>query len=57
MPDPYEPTESVDLIAAGYECICPHCGKPNHEIEVSETVDCMFCLHTFNTNPPEHAYS
>ena len=57
MLDPYEPTEAVDLIAAGYEWICPQCGEPNHEIEVTETVVCKCCLRTFNVNPPEHAYS
>jgi hypothetical protein len=32
--------DTVDLIASGYEWICPHCDKLNHEIEATETVMC-----------------
>lgn len=45
----------VDIIASGYEWICPNCEILNHEIEVTEFVDCGACHHTYPTNPPEHA--
>lgn len=32
--------ESVDLIASGYEWVCPHCDKLNREIEITQTVTC-----------------
>ena len=32
--------EPVDMIASGYEWICPSCGKLNTEIEYMETVTC-----------------
>lgn len=59
--------ETVDLIASGYEWVCPKCGKLNHEIEVTETVTChddedcdgcgKGCGKTYETESPEHAYS
>jgi hypothetical protein len=33
-------TKSVDIIASGYEWICPKCDKLNLEIEITETVTC-----------------
>jgi hypothetical protein len=49
---------SVDLIASGYEWICPKCNHFNTEIEASESVTCKNaeCHEQFTTNPPEHAY-
>lgn len=47
----------VDLIASGYEWVCPDCETLNKEIEVKETVTCSGCGHTFDANPPEHAYA
>jgi hypothetical protein len=46
---------TVDLIASGYEWICPHCERYNLEIEVTSRVTCVGCGKTFETNPPEHA--
>lgn len=51
-----EESERVDLIASGYEWICPNCEKYNREIESKEHVTCGQCGKTFETNPPEHAY-
>ncbi len=51
-----EEDESVDLIASGYEWICPKCDRFNRVIEHTEKVTCQGCLRTFDTNPPEHAY-
>jgi len=48
--------ETVDIIASGYEWICPECGRFNTEIEITETVICEECGTEFETNPPEHAY-
>lgn len=49
----YENT--VDMIAIGYEWICPACGKENVEIEALEKVRCGQCGNLFDANPPEHA--
>ena len=49
-----EPT--VDIIASGYEWICPTCKEHNTEIEILETVECQQCKGWFITNPAEHAY-
>ncbi len=48
---------TVDLIASGYEWICPICDKLNHEIETTEIVTCsnIACSESFKTNPAEHA--
>ena len=55
-PDEQDEPETVDLIASGYEWDCPHCDAPNREIEITERVTCSECKHTYETNPPEHAY-
>lgn len=44
----------VDIIASGYEWICPVCEHLNNEIEVTEKVTCK-CGKVFYTNPAEHA--
>ena len=49
-----EPT--VDIIASGYEWICPHCKTHNTEIEILEIVVCRDCNDWYETNPAEHAY-
>lgn len=49
--------ESVDLIASGYEWICPNCNHLNHEIEVTDVVKCGECGNCYATDAPEHAYS
>ena len=50
-----EGTKIVDVIASGYEWICPRCKSINHEIEYHVAVSCGKCGETFGTNPPEHA--
>ena len=45
----------VDLIAIGYEWVCPICEEFNREIEVTEIVTCYGCSDSFKTNPAEHA--
>lgn len=54
----YDSPPSVDLIAAGYEWICPDasCNALNTTPEVTETVTCRLCKTTYDTNPPEHAF-
>lgn len=49
--------ECVDIIASGYEWICPECNEFNKEIEITEIVVCSCCGAKFEANPPEHAYS
>jgi len=48
--------EKVDIIANGYEWICPDCKHYQQEIEWTEIVQCNDCSHQFETNLPEHAY-
>ena len=47
--------ETIDLIASGYEWICPKCNAFNTEIEAREFVTCGECDQDFVTSPPEHA--
>ena len=48
--------ETVDLIASGYEWMCPNCDEQNEEIEVLISVTCRKCKQTFGINTVEHAY-
>lgn len=48
-------SEMVDVIASGYEWICPKCEHFNTEIEYTEQVKCSMCERVFLTSPPEHA--
>lgn len=51
--------DSVDIIASGYEWICPECNTLNNEIEYPRgTVRCcnLQCKTDFECEPPEHAY-
>lgn len=52
-----EKMESVELIAAGYEWICPaeDCDNINHEIEVTEVVECRECHRLYQTSDYHHA--
>lgn len=47
--------DSVELIASGYEWMCPECAAYNQEIEVVETVTCVECKTTFEVEDYEHA--
>lgn len=47
--------EYVNLIASGYDWVCPVCEDLNHEIEYTETVTCK-CGKTFGANSPYHAW-
>ena len=49
--------EKIDLIASGYEWICPKCNQFNKEIEVpgNETVKCEFCLTKYKVADYGHA--
>lgn len=46
---------SVELIAAGYEWICPECQKHNTEIETLSRVQCNKCDVTFDVRDYHHA--
>ena len=52
-----EEHETVDIIASGYEWICPICETYNTNIECPEIVTCENekCRQSFFTKPPEHA--
>ena len=49
--------ESVDIIASGYEWICPHCDTLNKlsEYPSSQIVVCEQCGETCEAELPEHA--
>ena len=49
------PEESVDLIASGYEWTCPECELLNHEIEITETVECHKCKKRYLVDEADHA--
>lgn len=46
----------VDIIASGYEWVCPDCETFVREIGLTETVECPCCGAKFETAPSEHAY-
>lgn len=48
--------ESVELIASGYEWVCPHCDILNKEIEVPVRVTCRKCRSQLRVRNAEHAY-
>ena len=50
-----KPMESVELIASGYEWICPNCDCNNHEIGVEEMVVCKDCEEQFEVKEYYHA--
>jgi hypothetical protein len=49
--------DSVELIASGYEFVCPYCNELNNIIEIprSNIVYCR-CGKEFDIDLPEHAY-
>lgn len=53
MPKKKLPT--VDVIASGYEWICPKCKFLNRDEEYKTKVTCGKCKRKYETNPPEHA--
>jgi len=52
-----QPSEPVELIASGYEWICPHdsCGEFNKVIEVREFVVCQKCKRRYRVQDYHHA--
>ena len=47
--------QKVELIASGYEWICPKCEMPIHEIEVTPIVICPFCRERYEVDDYYHA--
>ena len=47
--------KNVELIASGYEWMCPNCEKLNKEIETKTKVTCIECKKIFKVNNYEHA--
>lgn len=48
--------QTVQIVASGYEWICPGCAHLNREIELVLFVTCAQCGLEFETNGAEHAY-
>ena len=46
----------VDLIASGYEFICPSCNGFNTEMGIKEIVTCEFCNKSYETREIHHAF-
>ena len=51
-----ENLQYVDMIAKGYDWICPNCDVWNEVMEIVETVECINCDKIFYTEYVEHAY-
>lgn len=51
-----QPVQEIELIARGYEWICPTCEKYNTEIEITEYVTCEDCRATYSVQDHHHAY-
>jgi predicted RNA-binding Zn-ribbon protein involved in translation (DUF1610 family) len=49
-------SESVYLIASGYEWECPNCDKLNEEIEITQRVTCRKCKRTYPVDGADHAW-
>ncbi len=52
----YQGKDNVDIVASGYEWVCPICETLNKEISCTEVVICLKrdCKKSFFTNLPEH---
>jgi len=48
--------EKVDIIASGYEWICPDCETFNRIMGLTEEVKCCCCGAEFETNPHEDVF-
>lgn len=46
---------TVDLIASGYEWICPNCDAFHHLIEATDKVTCDSCHKTYEVDEVYHA--
>ena len=47
--------KKVDVIASGYEWVCPKCGTLNKEMEYKPYYCCCKCAEEVQANLPEHA--
>lgn len=47
--------ETVDVIASGYEWVCPGCNELVKQIEYKQELECPFCGKEFKAGLPEHA--
>lgn len=47
--------DEIELIASGYDWICPNCDEMNHIIEVNEKVTCTNCKKEFEVYDYYHA--
>ncbi len=47
--------QAVELIASGYEWICPACDTTGHEIEVVAKVICKKCKREWEVGDYHHA--
>jgi len=50
-------SEYAELIASGYEWICPACDHFHNEDAHKDVVTCSKCGTVYQTEPPEHAYA
>lgn len=49
--------DTVELIASGYEWVCPKCKAFKKEIEITEEVFCNNCMTRFVVDNYHHAYA
>ena len=57
LDDIVETENEVELIASGYEWICPNCEEFNKEIEITEFVTCDKCNQEYKVQDYYHAYN
>ena len=48
--------EKVDIIAAGYEWLCPKCEHLNKDPEIYSEICCQSCEELFDVGSIEHAF-
>jgi len=48
--------DEIELIASGYEWVCPGCDELNNEVEVLPEVVCRKCGRRYQVSDHNHAY-
>ena len=48
--------EEVNIIASGYEWICPNCDFYNEIMEITEIVCCEGCHYKYKSGEAQHAH-
>gem|GEM_PF-3553760 len=49
--------DSVEIVASGYELMCPACEEMTYFDQLTETVSCAHCGREFTVSNYEHIYA